>query len=157
MQLSSYELFELNQKLREELKFKSIAQETINAKDQMLKTINENLREAVFRSRKEGGVVYANQAFIELFRYNSVEEVFNTPSENFYVDQEARKKLIQKLEVNGSFKSEEVLYRRKDGTTFWGLVSSVFSKDGTGNEYYDGTLTDISVQKQIEENLRRTN
>jgi PAS domain S-box-containing protein len=157
MRLSSSELTALNDKLREELRLKIIAEETILYKENILRTINENLREAVFRSHIEGGLVYVNQAFVELFGYDSEEEVFKTPSENFYADTQIRERLAQHILSNGSIKSEEVLYKRKDGTSFWGLLSSAVSADRVGNQYYDGTLIDISRQKRIEESLREAN
>ena len=157
MELSSTELTSVNQKLREELKFKLIAEEVIHTKDQILNTINKNLREAVYRSHTEGGVVYVNQAFIELFGYNSEEEVLNTSSQSFYADPEERKRLGEKFASSGAIKGEEVLFKKKNGTPFWGLMSTILSSDGSGNSYFDGAIIDISNQKRNEANLRRAN
>lgn len=157
MELSSQELMEANQKLKEELENKRIAEKTILEKDQILKSINENLREAVYRSRLKGGLVYVNQAFVDLFGYGSEEEILKTPSEKFYAYPDIRKELDSKMAAAGSLKSEEVLFKRKDGTPFWGLLSSIISNDNSGNYYYDGAIVDITVQKTNEENLISAN
>src|SRR5688500_4871606 len=52
MELSARELMETNRKLQEELKNKQLAEQTIFEKDQIIRSINENLREAVFRISK---------------------------------------------------------------------------------------------------------
>ncbi len=158
MELSSTELTDVNQKLREELKFKLLAEEVIHTKDQILNTINKNLREAVYRSHTEGGLVYVNQAYVDLFGYDSEEEVLNTPSGNFYADPETRKKLSEKFESSGgSIKGEEVLFKRKNGVPFWGMMSTILSTDGSGSSYFDGSIIDISHQKRNEANLRKAN
>lgn len=157
MELSSQELMAANQKLREELKYKVIAEEAIQTKDRILRTINENLNEAVYRSHVKGGVVYVNQAFIDLFGYDSEEEVMHTPSAQFYANPDAREDLNRKFEMHRSLKKEEVLFRKKDGTHFWGLVSTLMTKDASGILYYDGAIIDITDQKTNEQNLRGIN
>jgi PAS domain S-box-containing protein len=157
MELSSQELMAVNQKLREELRYKQLAEEAIHAKDRILQTINDNLSEAIYRSHVEGGVVYVNQAFVDLFGYDSEEEALRTPSEKFYANAVDREKLNEKFDSNNSLKREEILFRRKDGSFFWGLMSTVMSKDNSGTLYYDGAIIDISNQKRNEENLRAAN
>src|SRR5688572_26384280 len=73
MELSACELMQTNKKLEEELQNKHLAEQTIFEKDQIIRSINENLREAVFRISKDK-IIYVNQAFLELFGYESRSE-----------------------------------------------------------------------------------
>ena len=57
-----------------------------------------------------------------MFRYDSLEDLRSVARENLYADVADRKKLLDQLERIGRFGSEEILYKRKDGTTFWGLA-----------------------------------
>jgi PAS domain S-box-containing protein len=156
MDLSSKELMETNLRLQEELKNKSIAERTIFEKDQIIRSINENLREAVFRA-SQNKIIYINQAFVELFGYESEKEALNASPEDFYFNKESYKHILLKLVKHRSIKSEEILLRRKDGSVFWGLLSSMITEGKDGNDYFDGAIVDITTQKRNEENLKNAN
>src|SRR5688500_7940709 len=123
MELSARELMETNQKLQEELKNKRLAEQTIFEKDQIIRSINENLREAVFRISKNK-IIYINQAFLDLFGYDSEEEVLKQQPARFYCSTTSHMQLLRNLITYQSVKSEQILFRRKDGAEFWGLIST---------------------------------
>jgi PAS domain S-box-containing protein len=156
MDLSSRELLETNERLQEELKNKTIAERTIFEKDQIIRSINENLREAVFRASQDK-IIYINQAFVELFGYDSEKDALNASPEDFYFNKESYQRILLKLLKSKSIKSEEILLRRKDGSVFWGMVSSMITEDKDGNDYFDGAIVDITTQKRNEENLKNAN
>lgn len=156
MELSSRELLETNKKLKEELKNKQKAEQTIFEKDQIIRSINENLREAVFRTSKYN-VIYINQVFVDLFGFETEDEVLRTSPEKFFSCVEKHKQVLQKLKQYNSIKSEEILFKRKDGSTFWGLLSTMITFDKDGNIFFDGAIVDITTQKLNEENLKTAN
>jgi PAS domain S-box-containing protein len=156
MALSSSELLETNKKLEEELKNKRIAEQTIFQKDQIIRSINENLREAVFRTSKNQ-IIYINQAYVELFGYETEDDVLKTSPEQFFKCVQAHKQVLQKLKKTKSIKSEEILFKRKNGSTFWGLLTSMITYDKDGNIFFDGAIVDITTQKQNEESLKNAN
>lgn len=156
MEISSRELLEANRKLAEELKNKQIAEQTIFEKNQIIRSINENLHEAVFRTSKNK-IIYVNHAFLELFGYGSEEEVLQESPDKFYCNAESHQKLLRKLIRNKNVKGEEILFRRKDGSQFWGLLHSMISSNQQGINFFDGAIVEITTQKQNEENLRNTN
>ncbi|MBK8164419.1 MAG: response regulator [bacterium] len=48
-------------------------------------------------------------------------------------------------------------FRRRDGTTFWGRVSSTIVRGPDGEIIsYDGAIADITAQRQLEEQLRQS-
>src|SRR5688572_18286696 len=156
MELSACELMQTNKKLEEELQNKHLAEQTIFEKDQIIRSINENLREAVFRISKDK-IIYVNQAFLELFGYESEDEVLNQSPDKFYYSSETHKNVLRKLLKFRSIESEEILFKRKDGSEFWGLISSMMTHNSHGNHFFDGAIVDITNQKRNEENLKNAN
>lgn len=120
----------------------------------LLRSINANVEEAIMRSTPEQGLVYVNDAFVEMFGYDSKEEVLNTDPYTFYVDRANRDMLLEKLREEGHIKNAEFLFQRKDKTRFYGLETSTLVISN-GREYIDGVINDITERKKVEEQLRQ--
>ncbi|MGD1846563.1 MAG: PAS domain S-box protein [Salibacteraceae bacterium] len=131
------------------------AETTLRSNQQLLASINRNIKEGIYRSTQDKGIIYVNDAFVNMVGYNSVEEVMQTPSSKLYAHPDRRLELIQKLADHGQFNNEEVVFVRKDGSQFTALVSSMLNVDELGNEYYDGAIRDISAKKAAEEEMLR--
>ena len=125
-------------------------EEMVKKNQQLLSSINRNIKEGLYRSTPEKGMIYANQAFLDLFGFADEDEAYKMPSKKLYADDDGRQKLIDLINVYGSFTNEEVKFMRKDGTTFWGLLSSMKSTDISGNVFYDGAIRDITKIKEYE-------
>lgn len=132
------------------------AEQLIHQNQQLLSTINRNIQEGIYRSTPEKGLVYINQAFVSMFGYLDVEEALSAGSSSLYADSEARQKLINTIEREGFVTNEEVKFRKKDGSTFWGLLSSMRSVDQNGQVYYDGAIRNISRMKEYEAEILRS-
>ncbi len=118
----------------------------------LLRNINDNVREGIYRSTPEDGFVYVNQPFVEMFGYESVQEVMALKPEQLYAYPYQRLKVLQNVNEMRFFANVEVLYRRKDGTEFWGFNTGNIVYDNAGQPiYYDGVIVDISERKKIEE------
>ena len=104
-------------------------------REDLLASINRNVNEGLYRSTPDRGLVYVNQAFARMFGYDSPEEVLRLPSAMLYDDPERREEMKRLIAERGQFVSEEVRFRRRDGSAFWGLVSS------TGVRGPDGSVT----------------
>lgn len=133
-----------------------IAEQTIQYNQQLLSSINQNIQEAIYRSTPSQGLIYANDAFMKLFGYEE-KEVFNLNPEELYVDAQKRSEVINRLLKNGVVRNEEVIFRKKDGTKFWGLMSLIAQKDDDGNIYFDGAIRDISESKENQRKLQEQN
>ncbi|MDZ7716413.1 MAG: PAS domain S-box protein [Balneolaceae bacterium] len=121
----------------------------------LLDSITTNVSEGILRSTPEEGLIYVNDAFVEMFGYDSREEAMSTNPERYYADKEKRGKWLEKLKKEGRIRNEEVLFQRKDGSTFWGLENStIVEKDY--NVFIDGVVNDISEMKLAEEALRES-
>ncbi|MFZ6008904.1 MAG: sensor histidine kinase [Bacteroidota bacterium] len=157
MEISSEELSEANRKAQEELQLKLRAQEKAIEKESILKSINKNIFEAIFRRSLHGEIIFVNEAFVELFGYNSVAEVMATRAEQFYANPSDRNKLLERLLHEDTLKGVEILLKKKNGELFWGLTSAALGYDQNGNMFLDGAIVDISSIKEAEKNLLDTN
>jgi PAS domain S-box-containing protein len=129
------------------------SEELIQQNQQLLSSINRNIKEGLYRSTPAKGMIYVNQAFVEMFGFESEEEAIQSPSGSLYADVNRRKELVEIIEKSGSFNNEEVKFRKKDGSTFWGLLSSMRTVDSDGNVMYDGAIRDITRIKEFEEEI----
>lgn len=126
---------------------------------QLIGSILENISEGIFRSSPDRGLIFVNRAYLRMFGYSSMAELRAVPREQLYADPTDRARLLEELERSGNFKDQEVRYRRKDGSTFWGWVSSiaVFEPGSQRIAYHVGAITDISARKEAEDRVRRLN
>ncbi len=129
------------------------SEKALKKTEQMLVSFNKNLTEGIYRSTPDKGLVYVNDAFAKLFQYADPGEILSLESADLYQFPEQRISLQNMIAVFHSFSNQEVLFKRRDGSTFWGLVSSTKTVDSEGNVYYDGAIRDISHIKEAESRL----
>lgn len=129
------------------------AERRLTESESLLKSINYNIQEGIYRSIYEGRLLYVNKAFAEMFGYGSVDEVLTLPSLSLYVNPDRRKELAEQLLRDGIFKNEEVLFKRKDGSTFWVLLSSNLSVDDDGRKVFNGAVRDMTAIKRVQQEL----
>ncbi|MEQ8518553.1 MAG: PAS domain S-box protein [Cytophagales bacterium] len=131
------------------------ANKRIQESQQLLESINKNINEAIYRSVNRKGLVYVNEEFVKMFGYESAEELLSGDPVNLYKNSEDRRILGDELVEKGSYVNREVEFKRKDGSTFWGSISSIMLKGEDGQIYFDGAIRDISMQKEAEFALRK--
>ena len=79
--------------------------------------------------RSARGLVYVNDAFARMFGYATPTEILTAGQLELYVDPARRLQLLGMLDQHGRCQNEEVQFRRRDGTRFWGLMTR---RGGTG-------------------------
>lgn len=130
-------------------------EEKLRTREEWLRSITQNISDGIFRSTPERGLVYANQAYVDMFGYDSAEELYDVDSADFYADPEVRDRLVEIENEEGELDGVEVTFQRKDGSTFVGLLSSTVVHDDNGAPlYYDGAVTDITDRKRREQELQ---
>ena len=149
-------LEDLAEMVMSELEQRRRIRKKLQQKDECPQSIAENVSEGIYRSTPGEELTYANQAFIEMSGYRDLEELKAAESKALYADLAQRETLIEKETEEGRLGREEVQFRRKDGTTFVGLLSSQ-QVEGEDQEkvYFDGAVTDITERKRHEEKLER--
>ncbi len=72
------------------------------------------------------------------------------------MDRDMRKRLLDRLEREGGYQNVEYELRRRNGRIITVLENAHVVRDEAGKVlYYEGTLTDITHRKRIEEQLRQ--
>jgi PAS domain S-box-containing protein len=114
-------------------------------------------RDCVFITSMEGKWIDFNDIALEMFGYDSREELFQIPISSLYVNLEERSMLLALIEKQGYVKEHPVLLRRRDGAVIDALITTGFRQntDGFEKEYY-GTIRDITVHKQAVEALKES-
>jgi PAS domain S-box-containing protein len=125
-------------------------------REELLASIDRDVNEGLFRSTPRDGIVYANAALARMFGYGSPRELLEVDPAGLFVDPERRADLLRSIERRGSVANEEAELRRRDGTTFVGLISCVLAPGLDGSpRYLDGVVSDVTQRKQLEEQLRQ--
>lgn len=129
----------------------------IHAQEQLLSSINYSIQEGIFRSSPGLGILYVNKAFVEMFGYESEDEVMQLEPYALYRDKHRRDDFVQIMQTKSSFINEEVAFKRKDGSIFYGLISSIKSHGKEGEVYYDGAIRDVTELRRQERQLHQQN
>ncbi len=117
---------------------------------------NANL--GIFQSTLEGKAITVNDAFAHMFGYDSPEDAIKSIKNiatDVFADPRRRAEVIRLIIENPDLKTFEVLYRRKDGSTFVGSLNSMPIRNFEGDPIHmEGIIEDITKRKQAEEALR---
>lgn len=117
------------------------------------------LKDTVFESTPEGKLIDINPAGLELFGYNSIEELLSANiSNDLYADAKDRQKFLDELEKSGFVKGHVVNYKKRNGETGIVLETAFAVKDENGRIVsYRGILRDITDLKKTEAELKNLN
>ncbi len=133
------------------------AENRLRQNEELLTSINRNIKEGLYRSSIDKGIIYVNSAFAEIFGYSAPKEVISTNIKELYLHESTREEILTELIEKRSIRNKEVEFKRKNGQSFWGLMSSYLIVDSEGNEYFDGAIRDISELKKAEQQLLELN
>ncbi len=123
------------------------------------RAIFENINEGIYQTTEDGTLLTVNPALARMLGYDSVEQMLAISNiKEHYWDASDRERLLRKIKSNGVLRNVEVKMKRRDGSPIWMLMNDrpVFNEKGE-LEYYEGTLTDITERKKIEENIQQLN
>ena len=103
----------------------------------------------------DGKLTYANRAFLELWGYDSEQEVLGRVIADFLEDRDLAPKIVRALQEKGNW-NDEVRGRRRDGSVIDVQVSSSMVRGKDGNPIcMIGTVRDVTEQKTVTEALRK--
>jgi|GEM_PF-6628575 PAS domain S-box-containing protein len=129
-------------------------EDNIRRNEHLLKSITDNISEGVFRSDDDGGLIFVNNALVEMLGYSSSEELYAISStETLYTSKYYHEEIIRLLRDEGEIRNLEVEYRRKDGSAFWAYLSCTKTETESGI-VYDGAVIDITQRKKDEHRLK---
>ncbi|GAI94716.1 unnamed protein product, partial [marine sediment metagenome] len=106
----------------------------------------------------EGELIYVNESFAEMHGY-TIKELIGKHFSILHSKAQMRpvERFRKKLMQEGSYVTEEVWHKKKDGTVFPALMTGTAIKDDMGKPLYlSATLIDITESKRVEIALRQS-
>ncbi|MGC1461786.1 MAG: PAS domain S-box protein [Terracidiphilus sp.] len=128
----------------------------ISLAEERYKLLFEKSLTGAYRTSLDGRVLDCNVSFCQMFGYATREEVIGQSVSVCYPSSEERIQFIKELRAQKRLTNLEQRLQRRDGGALWVLNNAalVAGKAGSGFEI-KGTLTDISVIRQAEQEHRR--
>jgi len=133
-------------------------EQSLRESEERYRTLTENIRIGIFRTSAggKGRFIEANPALIELFGYETKEELMRKNVADLYRYPYERERFSRQMLEKGLVRNAVFEFTRKDGTVFWGEVNTVSVYDDEGEVvFYDGIIEDITEQKRTEEEMRK--
>ena len=121
------------------------------------KRLFEHVACGAYFSSKEGKILNANQALLDMLGYDSKAEFLDIDiAKDLYLRPEDRRTFQELIEKDGKVIDYEVDFKRKEGTGIPVLLTSHVRYDREGRvSGYEGIIVDESQRKQMEEDYRR--
>jgi diguanylate cyclase (GGDEF)-like protein/PAS domain S-box-containing protein len=112
----------------------------------------ENVVDGVYIASREGEIITANPALVEMLGYDDVDDLKKAGLTSvLYVNPIDRERVLARLEAEGVVKNFEYRLRRKDGSKIVVLENSRAIYDDAGVlTAHEGTITDITERKFAE-------
>ena len=132
------------------------AEKALQESERRYRTLFDNVPVGLYRSAPDGTILDANREFVQIFGYPNHESLLQINAEALYANTEEREKWksVQK-DANTAF-DFVTQGKRYDGSLIWVRNKSQMVSGEQGKPaYYEGSLEDITIQKQAEEELRQ--
>jgi len=127
-------------------------EEKLRSSEARYRGLFENVIDGVYIASRDGEIITANPALVEMLGFDSVEDLKGAGSTAvLYVNPIDRERVFARLEAEGVVKNFEYRLRRKDGTEIVVLENSRAICDDEGKiAAHEGTITDITERKRAE-------
>jgi two-component system cell cycle sensor histidine kinase/response regulator CckA len=134
------------------------AEEALRRSEQKFKELSELLPQTVFEIDEKGRLTFANRYAFEIFGYT--EDDFGKGLSVLQMiapeDREKARKNIERILRGEKTDENEYALQRKDGSTFFGIISSSSVAGEKGVTGLRGVITDITNRKKYEEALKES-
>lgn len=119
-----------------------------------LREFASKLREGIYIFSRDGRILDANPAFLEMLGIASLAEL-GTNASDVLVDPKQRAEELRLLDRDGSVREYEITLTRPDGVQRTVLDTCYLIRDPeTGEEFVHGIVIDITARKHLEAQLR---
>ncbi|HEX8071985.1 MAG TPA: PAS domain S-box protein [Pyrinomonadaceae bacterium] len=136
------------------------ALEPLRSVEAQYRAIFENAIHGIYQSLPEGRFLNVNPALARMLGYDSPADMIaccNDIAHAYYADPADRDVFRRLIAQRGILRGYEVLVRRKDGTPVWTRENVYEVRDDEGRLlYYEGSVEDVTAQKQTEAALRES-
>jgi PAS domain S-box-containing protein len=132
---------------------KKIVEDQAQQTHGLLETISQNLSEGVYMGVLGKKYLHVNDAFLKIFGFKSLEYVQSIDASGLYVYETQRKQIIRDLKRNKKLNGVEAEFLRTNGEKFWGIMNITLLESKGKENYYVGTILDISKEKFASQKL----
>ena len=132
------------------------AEQAMRGSEAKYRSLVENVLDGVYQTTPDGEILTANPALARMLGYDSETDLLllNVEKE-LYVNSEERRQYLRLLNKGERVKNAEFKLRRKDGQIIDVLENARVVPSRLGDIlYYEGTITDITELKTVQEALR---
>jgi len=120
---------------------------------QRYERLRTNIPVGLFVSNQDGKLLSANPALVKMLKYDSEEQMLNTPAANFYPDPADRDRFLRQIRNNGAVTDFETRCRCKDGSIIWVSLNAFSFRDENDTLCFKGIVRDITRYKQTQHQL----
>ena len=132
------------------------AEKALRQSETRYRSIFGESRDAIYMNTREGVILDANQASLDLFGYPR-DELIGMNVRRLYVYPQERSVFQWEIERTGSVRDYELKFRRKDGVQIDCLVTSTVRRAADGTVIgYQGIIRDITEQMKAEKALHES-
>ncbi len=122
------------------------------------RSLFENAVEGIYRTTPNGRYLKANLALARIYGYSRPEELvvaLTDIARQLYVDESDRNRFKEALARDSVVRNFQSRVYRSDGSIIWITENARAIRDAAGTiVYYEGTVEDITAQRQAEDQIR---
>ncbi|MCD4791990.1 MAG: PAS domain S-box protein [Bacteroidales bacterium] len=137
------------------------AEQKLQESEQRYRNIFENSLIGIYQTTPDGRIPAANPALVNMLGYSSFEEFAQLNLENeadYPITGIKRSDFKKRIEKEGQIVGLESIWKKKDGTNLYIRENAQIFRDDKGNiKYYEGTVEDITLQKEAESKIKASN
>ena len=133
------------------------AQEAMRESEERYRLLFERNLAGVYRMTLVGRILECNDALARIFGYASREELVDRDMAILYPDSRQRREFFDALLHARNLANYEMRGQRKDGGTAWTFQNaSLLADEQAGEVIVEGTVSDITERRHLEELLRQS-
>lgn len=112
------------------------------------RTLVDQARVAVYQTTVSGDFLYVNQAFLDLFEYETLEELQKVKATDLYKNLSHRQQMIELIQKYGETSNYEVELQTSNGVSVWALLDATLE-----GETLSGMVIDITARHEAEQKV----
>ena len=140
-----------HEQLQHEIEERRAAESALAFSETRFQQLFNNIPIGLYRTNREGKLLFANPAFLHLFSFSEQDLAENINIKNYFLNPEELDQERAMVDRDGIVRGFETKMRRKDNSLFWmrDTFQAVFDPQGD-LLYFEGSVEDINEKKQAE-------
>src|SRR4051812_36028988 len=134
------------------------AEEALLLSEQKYRNIVDYASVGIYRSKPDGTILMANPSLARILGYESIEELQRRNlATDVYVTENDRASALERFAANDYAIEEELLWRKRDGSTIWVQLNAHAIDLVEGAEVFEGFVFDITERKLADQQVAAAN